>query len=255
MPDEKDQNLTQTTTTPVETETFTLDGKNATIELHDDGRIAVTLPEGLSAEAKESYVNSLKTGSKLIASLNKKLYDVNRARENDPTVAKVKELEQKIAELEGRQSRPGNQQKTLWEELGLDSESELKEFAAEHPDAYLTKLNELSMKKFSEQLESKTHQTIAQQSLTAQMKAKGLDPVEVKRYADYYGMPLTEKALDLYIRDHSGKRDSVLDAQMRAQELQITFMEPQKRAPNLSSLTKKDMARMSDSDLDAIIKS
>lgn len=251
-----DTSKSETEPKEVETEVFNFEGKDARIRQLSDGKIEVELPEGLSEESANKFKESLKQGSKLIASLNKKHYDFNKQKES--ANEEIQNLKKELENLKSKVSGGGGDDDAeipLWKELGLDGEHDIKQFAIEHHDAYMQALTKRMEKSAIEKVQSNVSKTLELQTLTQTIKAAGLDPEDVQNFAKYYGMPMSEKVVDLYRSHHGIKRDPIVDAQMNAQKNQITFIEQGKRKPDIASMQKSDLKRLPDSELNSLIKS
>ena len=231
-------------------EVFSFDGKDAQISLKDN-RIEVVLPEGLDEESQAKFKDQIKSGSKLLASLNKKHYDLNREREKLGDSSTIAALEEKIKKLEEKFIPKESDDVPLWEELGLESESQLRQFAAEYPDAYMQKLNEKSEKKLSATASKAIEQSILKQNIAS----LNLDEKKIQDFASYYGLEVNSKTLELYQNHHKAKRDPVVDAQIAAQSHEIVYIEKGKQSPNYKSMTLSEMKKLPDAELNALYRS
>ncbi|HOZ02103.1 MAG TPA: hypothetical protein PLG20_09820, partial [Candidatus Syntrophosphaera sp.] len=94
---------------------------------------------------------------------------------------------------------------------------------------------------------------IRRQCLINNIRARGLEPADVQAFATYYGMPLSERALQLYLAQHADKSNPVLEARVAAQKRQINYVE-QSHFRHRSNLSAAEIAQMSDEELEAYQK-
>lgn len=227
----EEQESTATETKPVETETLTVDGKDVTIEKSSDDTIEVKLPEGLDNAEKAEFIKKVETGSKLVGSYYRKLQETNE---------KLKSLEEREKLLEEREKALGTKTSPdtgeidpVWKRLGLESEADEEDFAADNHvkyqkalAAYLKDTAKAEAIKELEQRETQSKAEFQEQILTQRITAAGADPQDVKAFAKYYGLQFGERAFELYAKHHSLKADPIIDAQIEAQRMQVRWIEP-----------------------------
>jgi hypothetical protein len=244
---------------PVETEEIEINGTPVVVEQTAD-TLTVTLPEGLDDTAKEELRKSIEGGnvSKLVAAWNRK----NQLKNQE--LAEIEKLKAEFSQPKPTPDtlpkQPDTTEKPLWKQLGLESEADLDDFAADHPARYMKALSDYNAAETERKMEIKLaqervlrEQEYAQNTLISNIRARGLDPAEVQAFATYYGMPLSERALQLYLQQHADKSNPVLAAQVAAQKAQINYVE-QSHYRHKGNLTQQEMDSLSDEDLAAYRK-
>lgn len=244
---------------PVETEEIEINGTPVVVEQTAD-TLTVTLPEGLDDTAKEELRKSIEGGnvSKLVAAWNRK----NQIKNQE--LAEIEKLKAEFSQPKPTpdtlQKQPDTTEKPLWKQLGLESEADLDDFAADHPAKYMQALADYNAAQTERKMEIKLaqervlrEQEYAQNTLISNIRARGLDPAEVQAFATYYGMPLSERALQLYLIQHQDKSNPVLAAQVEAQKRQIHYVE-QSHARVRGNLRPDELAQLSDEELEAYRK-
>lgn len=245
---------------PVETEEIEINGTPVVVEQTAD-TLTVTLPEGLDDTAKEELRKSIEGGnvSKLVAAWNRK----NQLKNQE--LAEIEKLkaeysQPKPATIEPPKQHTDTTEKPLWKQLGLESEADLDDFAADHPARYMKALADYNAAETERKMEIKLaqervlrEQEYAANALINNIRARGLEPADVQAFATYYGMPLSERALQLYLAQHADKSNPVLEAQVAAQKRQINYVE-QSHFRHRSNLSAAEIAQMSDEELEAYQK-
>lgn len=227
----EEQESTATETKPVETETLTVDGKDVTIEKSSNDTIEVKLPEGLDPAEKAEFIQKVETGSKLVGSYYRKLQETNE---------KLKSLEEREKLLKEREkalgttptSKSTGEIEPVWKRLGLGSEEDEEDFAADNLAKYQKALAEYLKEtarqealKEIEQRENQSKAEFQEQVLSQRITAAGADPQDVKAFAKYYGLQFGDKAFELYAKHHSLKTDPIIDAQIEAQRKQVRWID------------------------------
>lgn len=248
---------------PVETETISVQGKDVTIEKALDNTIAVRLPEGLDPDEKDKFIRSVEEGSKLVGAWYRKNQEAN---EKERTLA---EREAQLAEREKALStgktnpEPAEEIMPIWKRLGLKSEADEDDYAIDNPAKYQKAMREflqeearITARKEYEAISAKTQQLTQDQHLERRIKEAGADPENVKAFAQYYNMPYSDKAFDLYARQHALKTDPIIDAQLEAQRKQVKWIEPgdQREIQSIVSKFKTNPDSLSEAELDLLIE-
>lgn len=240
----------------VETEKVTIDTHAVEVSKHQDNTISVTLPSGLSEEETAALKQKLESGSSLIGLAQKQKMEQNRKEEE--LAAREKALAEKEAALAKQpETKKDDEIVPVWKRLGLNSEADLDSFATENPRAYMkaerAHMEEVAERKLNDKIKdisSRSEMTVQQRILQERITAKGHDPAKVKAFADFYNMPFSDNAYDLYTKVHSEKSDPVREAQRKAQQNQINYIESGR---STRAYTKSNISEASDAELDEII--
>jgi hypothetical protein len=248
---------------PVETEEIQVKDTPIVIERQADDTLNIHLPEGLTDDEKAEYKTLIETGE--VSQLVKALHRKNQI-ENE----KLAEIEKIKANLTA-QPEPKEKQKQepetpqpLWKQLGLESEADLEDYAVDNPVAYTKALATATTKQelaeyqrnLNTELETrlaKQEQEFAQKTLIQSIQSQGFDPLEVQAFAQYHGMPLSQKALNLYAQVHRDKSNPVLAAVVEAQKKQINYVE-QAHFRHKGNMTPEEVRNMSDEELASYAK-
>lgn len=246
---------------PVETEEISVNDTPITIERQADDTLTVKLPTGLDDTAKEELRKSIETGnvSKLVAAWNRKNQILNEEK------AELEKLKADLANPKPKEEKPtqdtGTQPEPLWKRLGLETEVDLEDWAADHPAEYTRALAqdearktlEAHTKKVEAEMEAKLAKLKQEQSiqtLTQQIASQGYDPLEVQAFAKMNAITDLSKAFSLYQKLHADKSDPVLRARAEAQTKQINFIEQQHYRVKANP-TEAELKNMTDEELKA----
>lgn len=244
-----------------EPQTIEIGGKQIQVSLNETtNTITIARPEGMSDADFEAMKNDISTGNKLAPIYYAKLNELNRRRaELDAETQKVKAEKLNKPADQGK----GEEQekiKPLWEELGLSSEDDLEDFAADNPSKFISAATEHAAKVAKAEaraaiaeVSTKTEQENRTVMLEQKIKAAGHDPDEVEAFARQNQMPFGEPAYEYYCMLHADKVNPIVEAQIKAQQAHINFVEPThfRLKP---SYTREEVNELPDDQLDAFIK-
>ena len=243
----------------VETEEIEVDGTPVVVEKTGE-TIQVRIPEGLSEEQKEKLRKELEKGhvSKLAGTYYRKLQEINEQRREFEEFRK-KDSEPKQPEKKASEQ---NSQEPLWKFLGLQSQDEVADYAADNPTLYEEKVRDYYTKQVDAVVEARVAksqaamtETLQQQILETKIAAAGYDPSEVRAFAKFYDIPFSEKTLSLYVSARADKTNPVFAAQANAQKNAINFIETQHfRMPSSGAVSEEVMENMTPEQLDAYMK-
>lgn len=246
--DEKDKD--QATETPEaeiresdikETEEVEHNGETYQVATLTDGKLVIEVPKGLDEEEAEKFVSAIQEKSKTVGSYYKKLQELRQEQQN-PAWIKFKEAYEK-GELtdedtpakEKTAGEPAENQPTeepIWKYLGLKSEDDLEDYIADYPLKYAKALEQRSKEAVAanvqaelKRAEDEVNRKAAEIALESTIKGAGHDPAEVRAYARFNSMPYGERAYELYRLEHAPKVDPVIEARIKAQREQVTFID------------------------------
>jgi hypothetical protein len=248
---------------PVETEEIQVKDTPITIERQADDSLSIRLPEGLTDTEKAEYKELIETGE--ASSLIKALHRKNQIWNEE--LAKIDKIKADLRQPEVKDEKPKQdapKPQALWQKLGLESEAEVDDYAVDNPAAYTKALAQetaqAELAEYQRKLDAKLEAQLTQQkeelsqkTLIQTIKAQDIDPIDVQAFAQYNGMPFSEKAFNLYQQLHRDKSNPVLNAMVDAQKKQINYVE-QANFRQKGDMSPEEVRNMSDSELEAYAK-
>ena len=243
----------------LETETLEIDGKQVEARLDKDtNTITIARPEGMTDDEFTQFQKDISEGTKLAPLYYGKLNDLNRRKaELDAETLKVK-AEKEAAPATPDPITPADI-KPLWQELGLESEDDLEDYAADNPGkfmaaatAHATQSARAEAMKSIADMTEKTSAAQKMQTLENQIRSAGHDPDEVIAFARQNQMPFGDSAYEYYCMVHADKVNPIIEAQIQAQKAHINYVDPThfRLKPNYKP---EELKSLPDAELEALI--
>lgn len=224
-----------------ETEEVEHDGETYQVATLNDGKLVIEVPKGLDDEGTEQFVSAIQEKSKTVGSYYKKLQELKQEQQN-PAWIKFKQAydngEIKDEDTPNKEKTAGepaeNQPKEepIWKYLGLNGEDELEDYVADYPLEYAKALEKRAKEAIATNVQAElakrdadTNRLAAEIAMESAIKSAGHDPAEVRAYAKFNSMPYGERAYELYRLEHAPKIDPVIEARIKAQREQVTFID------------------------------